>query len=229
MNYNKKTTKELKLLCKDHNIKGFNNKNKQSLIELLNKTNVPVIDTIKHDMYTEEILKDLYLLHKQYNIGRTEITKKIGCKVRLSGIPEDVIENIIKFIIHNKLNDETSIWNRKTGDLYSQKEGTQECKCFTSSGPSSFTPVSDWDVIYFLDAREWLRDFFILYRIPLKRTSEQWKNIKVSEEQTFEDQVKQGRRPRIIWESLKSQLGNYCSKVYEGTLNDIFIHSKVNE
>jgi hypothetical protein len=43
------------------------------------------------------------------------------------------------------------------------KRGFQECKCFTSDGPLSFTPSSNWDVIYFLDARDWLNDNFILY------------------------------------------------------------------
>ena len=109
------------------------------------------------------------------------------------------------------------------------KEGKQECKCFTSDGPPSFTPSSEWDVIYFLDARKWLNNHFILYRVSLKRTSDEWKNIKVSKSQTFEDQTKQGRRPRITWESLKPQIEPYCEKVYEGIFEDIFIPQEVKE
>jgi hypothetical protein len=74
-----------------------------------------------------------------------------------------------------------------------------------------------------------LNDKFVLYRIPLKRTSEQWKKIKVSKRQTFEDQAKQGRRPRITWESLYPQIGSYCSKVYEGNFDDIFIPLEATE
>ena len=175
------------------------------------------------DSYTQELLNEQYMLHKQYVNGRIDTTKKTGVKVRLPSIPEDISENIIKFIIRNKLHDNTTRWDCKKGDLHSQIEGKQECKCFTSDGPSSFTPSSDWDVIYFLDARNWLiYDKFILYRIPLKRTSNEWKNIKVNKTQTFEDQTKQGRRPRISWEFLQPQISLYCNKVYEGSFEDIF-------
>jgi|LakMenEpi03Aug12_release.lakeMendotaPanAssembly.Ray.scaffolds.fasta_scaffold180124_2 hypothetical protein len=227
MDYSNKTISELKLLCKERNIKGVSNKNKQKMIEILQKETLqnssPFIKVeISEDSYTKELLKEQYILHKNYVIGRINTTKKIGVKVRLPCIPEDISENIVKQIIHNKLNDKTSRWDCKKGDLYSQKEGKQECKCFTSDGPPSFTPSSDWDIIYFLDARQWLNDTFVLYRIPLQRTSTEWKNIKVSKTQTFEDQSKQGRRPRITWESLKPQIETYCSKIYEGTFDDIF-------
>jgi hypothetical protein len=177
----------------------------------------------KEDPYTKELLKDQYLLHKSYVNGRIETTKNIGVKVRLPSIPEDISENIVKQIIHNKLSDKTSRWDCKKGDLESEKEGKQECKCFTSDGPLSFTPSSEWDVIYFLDARDWLSDRFILYRIPLKRTSAEWKSIKVSKAQTFEDQTNQGRRPRITWESLQPQIEIHCSKLFEGSFEDIFV------
>jgi hypothetical protein len=194
-----------------------------------NKIEVPVLLELKDDTYTSDLLKQQYMLHKSYVTGRIKTTKEIGVKVRLPSIPEDISENIVKQIIHNKLNDKTSRWDCKQGDLQSQKEGKQECKCFTSDGPPSFTPSSDWDVIYFLDARNWLSDTFVLYRIPLKRSSIEWKNIKVSKTQTFDDQCKEGRRPRITWESLYPQIGSHCNKVYEGTFEDIFIPVEVVE
>lgn len=180
------------------------------------------------DTYTEEILKEQYTLHKTYVMGRIETTKKTGITVRFPSIPEDISENIVKFILRNKLMDKTCSWDCK-GDLVSQKEGKQECKCFTSDGPPSFTPSSEWDVIYFLDARKWLADEFILYRIPLKRTSTEWKNIKVSKLQTFEDQCKQGRRPRITWESLYPQIRSHCTKIFQGSFADIFIPAQAKE
>lgn len=206
---------------KEHSVKSVQDKSKPD-VKLTKQKNVVKTDKINEDTYTEELLKDQYVLHKEYVIRRKDTTKKIGVKVRLPFIPEDISENIVKNIIHNKLQDNTSSWSCKTGDLQSQKEGKQECKCFTSDGPPSFTPSSDWDVIYFLDARKWLDDIFVLYRITLKRTSYEWKNIKVSKTQTFEDQIKQGRRPRITWESLQPQVQNYCTKVFEGTFYDIF-------
>ena len=148
--------------------------------------------------------------------------------MRLPNFPEFLSENIIKYLLCNKLNDITSTRNCK-GDLFSQKEGIQECKCFTSDGPLSFTPSSKWDVLYFLDLRHWLNNTFILYRVPLKNTSKEWTNIKVNKIETYEDQAKQGRRPRIIWESLYPQIAPYCSKVYEGTFEDIFIPLEATE
>jgi hypothetical protein len=232
------------IICREFDIKGYNRKKKKELIEMIQqkdttmdsiiknkdenniKTNSSIKEKIKikmtKDRYTEELLKEQYNLHKSYVIGRIETIKITNVKVRLPCIPEDISENIIKYIIHSKLNDKTSTWDCAKGDLQSQKEGNQECKCFTSNGPASFTPTSDWDVIYFLDARNWLNDIFILYRIELKRTSNEWKNIKVSKAQTFDDQCKQGRRPRITWESLYPQIENYCMKVYEGNLEDIY-------
>jgi len=229
---------ELLAKCEENGIKKCRSKNKKELINLLEnklvgkkniERSVKVVKIIDNT-YSEELLKEQFALHKSYIIGRINTTIKIGVKVRLPSIPEDISENIVKTIIHNKLNDKTSRWDCKKGDLESQKEGIQECKCFTSDGPLSFTPSSDWDVIYFLDAINWLKnDIFILYRISLKRTSKEWKNIKVSKTQTFEDQSKQGRRPRITWKSLHPQIESYCSKVYEGTFNDIFIRLEAME
>jgi len=176
------------------------------------------------DNYSKELLIKQYYLHKSYVKGRIQTINNTNIKIRLPCIPEDISENIIKFIIHNYLNDNTSSWNCKTGDLYSLKEGKQECKCFTSDAPLSFTPTSEWDIIYFLDAREWLsEDKFILYRIPLKKTSIEWKSIKINKTQTFEEQAQQKRRPRINWNILYQQITPYCHKVFEGSFNDIFI------
>lgn len=184
---------------------------------------------MSNDTYDDKVLKEQYQLHKSYVQGRIESTRKTSVIVRFPCIPEDISENIVKQIIRNKLNDKTSTWDCKKGDLQSQKEGKQECKCFTSDGPLSFTPSSDWDVIYFLDAREWLNNKFVLYRIPLKMSSPEWKNIKVSRTQTFEDQAKQGRRPRLTWDALEPQVRNYTTKVYEGTFEDIFIPVEATE
>lgn len=172
------------------------------------------------DGYTESVLREQYNLHKTYVKSRMESGKRLNIKFRLPSLPEDISENIVKFIIH-KNGDTTSTWDCK-GDLYSSVEGKQECKCFTSDGPPSFTPTSEWDVIYFLDARRWLDDKFTLYKVSLKRTSDEWKAIKVSKSQTFDDQCQQGRRPRITWESLYPQISAHCEKIYDGVFDGIF-------
>ena len=234
-NYDSLTTKDLKALCKERKIVGYSKKNKNELINLLNeevkkeqreeKKNKPKTKNKKEitDKYTEEILKERYYAHKEYVKKTKEFIKKTGINIRLPCIPEDISENIIKLIIHNKLGDKTSIWNTKTGDLFSQNEGKQECKCFTSDGPLSFTPSSEWDIIYFLNAKDWINDNYILYKINLQRNSEVWKNIKINKTQTFEDQCKQGRRPRMNFDLLQKQLNQHCLKVFEGSFDNIFI------
>jgi len=175
----------------------------------------------KVDLYTADALRDFLYAEKEHITKLFSISKKYNITFRKPNFPENISENIIKFIIH-KSGDKTSTWNCG-GDLLSKIEGKQECKCFTSNGPISFTPSSKWNCIYFLDARSWLENHYILYRVPLTIDSEEWKNIKVNKNQTFEDQTKQGRRPRIGWDSLHPQIEPYCHKVYEGTFENIFI------
>ena len=174
------------------------------------------------DTYTKEILIKQFELHKTYVNKRKQTTKDLH--VRMPSIPEDISENIIKFIIINKLNDETSKWNCKSGDLFSMKEGIQECKCFTSNAPLSFSPSSKWNVIYFLDARQWItNNHFKLFKINLANTDKQWLNIKINSSQTIQQQCKQSRRPRLCWDNIKKHLNNHISLVFEGTFEDIFI------
>ena len=238
MDYSKKKRHELIAICKENKINGYSKKTKDEIIKLIIEPIAPIVKEkrikntkrdLKEDSYTKDLLIEQYALHKSYVIGRKKTTKKTGVTVRLPSIPEDISENIIKQIIQNKLGDKSSSWDCKTGDLQSKTEGKQECKCFTSNGPLSFTPSSDWDVLYFLDARKWLEDKFILFQIPLKRTSTEWKNIKVNKKQTFDDQTRQKRRPRITWKSLEPQLGTHCNKLYEGTFDDIFIHLDIDK
>jgi len=179
----------------------------------------------KLDLYTSEILKKQYQYHKEYVILRKTTSTELKIPIRLPCIPEDISENIIKFIIINKLGISSKWSSEESGDLISVEEGKQECKCFTSDGPLSFTPSSEWDVIYFLDGRDWFNDNFILYKVFLKRSSEEWKNIKVNKTETFYDQSKKGRRPRITWNSLKPQIIDYCSEVFRGNFNEIFIQN----
>ena len=205
------------LLYNSFEIVVFSKNNMKSL----SKSNSKKIAENTLDMYSKEILKQQYEIHKNYVISRKNSSNILNINFRLPYIPEDISENMIKFIIH-KNGDNTSSWNCK-GDLLSSIEGKQECKCFTSTGPISFTPSSEWDSIYFLDATEWLNDCFKLYKFPYKRTSDEWKNIKVNKNQTFEDQSLQGRRPRINWSGLYPQIKEKCCLVFQGSFEDIIV------
>lgn len=193
---------------------------------------IPKIKKIKKtkemsDLYTKVVLRELLYAEKDHILRILNIFKTYNLgNIRKPNFPDNISENIIKFMIQNKLGDKTCTWNCK-GDLLSKKEGKQECKAFTSKGPISFTPSSKWDCIYFLDACEWLNDQYVLYRVSLTIDSEEWKGIKVNKLETFEDQAKQGRRPRISWGSLYPQILKHCEKIYEGTFENIFIEETV--
>lgn len=219
VDFTAKTVKELKQICKTENKKGIAKLNKAQLIEKIMSKEIENDVNDDADTYTQDVLKEQFYIHNKYVRSRIESGKKLNIQFRLPSIPEDISENIIKFIIH-KNGDTTSTWNCK-GDLLSSVEGKQECKCFTSTGPISFTPSSEWNCIYFLDATNWLENHFILYRFPFSRTSDEWKNIKMNKTQSFEDQSLQGRRPRINWHGLLPQIKNDCNKIFEGTFEDI--------
>ncbi len=169
--------------------------------------------------YTIRALGKRFNLHHAY----VTMTKDMKLGVRLPSIPEDISENIVKFyLIHQKGHSVT--WECQ-GDLLSKNEGKIECKCFTSEGPISFTPSSDWDVIYFLDARQWLDRRFTIYRLGMSMKSEKWQDIVINknkEPRTFGGQADVGRRPRITWGSLYPQIFNDCEKVFEGYFEDIY-------
>ena len=175
------------------------------------------------DRYTSAVLKAEYGALKTYLLHR--MNTKQTLPVRLPIIPEDISENIVKFVIINKLGDHTCKWSkdvRRKGDLYSNREGQIEVKCYTSDGPISFGPSEEWDMLYLLDATKIHLDLFTVWRVPHKNTSEQIKGIKVNKTQTFEDQSKEKRRPRINPKSMHDEMSAYSEKVFEGSFEDIF-------
>ena len=182
-----------------------------------------------NDSYTENILQEHYSAFRTYVIAINKINEKLNLskKIRACNFPEGLSENIVKFIIHNKLNDKTTIWDCKSGDLYSQIEKKLEVKCFASDAPITFSPNSNWSVIYFLDARKLFDNYIVLYRCSLIPTSDKWKQIKLNKNETFEDQIKLQRRPRIIWKSLYKTICTDCDIIYEGTIENIFTYNPI--
>ena len=200
--------------------------------KLAEKAKQPLVDK-----YTEEILRDNYTTYKHYYESRMN-TKKIVSS-RMPNMPEDISENIVKFIIRNHVGVE-SYWARSlevTGDLWSPVEKVQECKCFMSDGPSSFGPIKNWNVIYFLDARKWTDDVFTLYRCEINPEDEIWKNMKCSGPRSkkapgtgekWQQMCDRGARPHISWKGIiEPQLGHLCKKVYEGSFEGIFTPATV--
>lgn len=189
------------------------------------------IDDMLNDSYDESILIGRFMNFKNMYISDEKLIKN-GLKIRHQNTPEDITENITKFIIRKYENDKSCVWckgvDKKyglTGDLYSNKyEKIEpiEVKSFTSSGPSQFGPDKKFGVLYFLDLRKWLNNEIVLWKVNLNYQSNEFKNINVNKFQTMEEQLLQGRRPHISWDTIYHQIYNFCEKIYEGTFENIF-------
>lgn len=97
-----------------------------------------------------------------------------------------------------------------------------EIKCFTSNGPVSFGPKERWDTILFVDARSYKSYHYSLYEITLNNDSPEFRALKVSKTQTYGDQCSQGRRPRLSFSQIQSQIGqDHCKLLWSGDIRDL--------
>lgn len=178
------------------------------------------------DVVTEEWLKRRFASVRRYTQETIGLSSEVGGVIRLANIPEDLTENIVKFIIRNKLGDVTCVWCKGVGlagDLHSELEEFQEVKSFASDGPCSFGPKKKFTVLYFLDLRKWLDNEIVLFKISLNNDSPIWKALKMNKAETFEMMADDGKRPHIPWESIRSQMPrDVCVEVYRGTFEGIF-------
>jgi hypothetical protein len=187
-----------------------------------------LIKKVLNDKYDKNILIERFQNFKKSYLADCELIKN-GLPIRHQNTPEDITENITKFIIRNYEKDKTCVWckgidkkYRLTGDLYSENYEQIEVKSFTSDGPSQFGPDKKFSVLYFLDLRNWLDDEIILWKVNLRFDSKEFKKIKVNKKQTLENQLREGRRPRISWDKIKPQIAGYYHQIFRGTFDDIF-------
>ena len=148
-------------------------------------------------------------------------------KIRLTNFPSHISENITKFVIAKRYNIMPT-WDTDKGDLCINNK---ICKFIRievkgsvnlSNGPSSFGPTESWDYIYFVDGVNTQEKKYKVYEIRLSDLTEKWKNIKVNKTQTYHDQCKEKRRPRIKFTELQSQLGNDCKLIFDGHISELF-------
>jgi hypothetical protein len=237
MNYDKMKVDELKCLCKERGIKGFSGKSKAELINLVSSdepaSSGKTTKDLLVDNYTPDVLHSLYQRYKDNYQYTANLKKEKGLPIRQQNPPEDITENIVKFIIQNYEGDLSCKWAKaigKNGDLYSDKYNHEypiEVKAFTSNGPSQFGPRKKFGVLYFLDMRNWLDNKLVLWRVNLTNDSQEMKNIKMNKKQTLGEQCDEGRRPHICWDSLYPQIMDKSVKIYEGTFDDIFRRQEV--
>lgn len=195
---------------------------------LVNKMDTPILDNILSykmtDNYTPQILRRRYNAFKLEVATTKEIRETIGLPIRCQNPPEDITENIVKFVIHKYEGDRDCQWAKSLGRKGDLVSGSlqKEVKAFMSPGPSSFGPHKVFDAIYFLDIRGMVDDHIVVWKVNLTNESPEWKNMKVNATQTFADQCAQGRRPHISWDLIRPQITDHCMILYEGPFEGIF-------
>jgi hypothetical protein len=179
-------------------------------------------------MTLEETIELLHIYNK-YVASIELFYKNKKSKFRLPNFPEDISENIVKHLIN--IYEGVSCKREKTkGDLITTDSNEQiEVKCFTSDGPSSFGPNECWSMLYFLDAKGFFNGKFKLYKVNLSNTSNEFKGIPMNKTQTYEDQCRQKRRPRIAFKSLHKYVSEHVSVVFEGNVFDLVQQSDVEK
>lgn len=184
------------------------------------------LHNLSDDKYIADVLRQRVFAFISYVRSYMDLPPHIRKLIRGINIPEDISENIVKFIIRNFGGDIECLWCKSvgmSGDLFSKKDGIIEVKAFSSNGPSSFGPRKKFNVIYFLDMRSWIQDDVItLWKVNLSNESPQWKTLKMNKKEDNATQSDRGVRPHIAWDKIYPQISEHCTKVYEGTFEGIF-------
>jgi len=144
-------------------------------------------------------------------------------KIRSPNFPSEISENIVKFAIRKRYNI-CPCWDTDSGDL-SLFDNKLEVKAYSSDGPSSFGPSEDWNILYFIDCRNYTRKHFKIYEIKLSNLNPIFNSVMVNKKQTFKNQCDEGRRPRLCFSKLRDylintgQYMNHCNTIFEGTID----------
>lgn len=191
----------------------------------INKSKTTLKNTINDGMTFELLAKCI----DNYNSTVTfenEINKQLKYKkIRQTNFLSHISENIAKFAYYKKHNIMPT-WDTKTGDLEiksNKKKLKIEVKgsINLSNGPPTFGPTEKWNIILFVDAINTMKKRYIVYEFNISNASDKWKNLKINKTQTFEDQCKQKRRPRLKFSEIKKQLLNDCVIIFNGHINDL--------
>ena len=148
--------------------------------------NIKISNNLKTllDKITINILIDDINEHIRHSKYINERNTYLGNKHKLwrnDNFPSHISENICKFAIFKKYGIMPT-WNTSKGDLQIVMDNSViqiEVKGFMSDGPSSFGPIENWDIIYFVDCKNFENKKFKVYEINLSNTSDIWKKLKI--------------------------------------------------
>tara|TARA_Y100001973_G_C5169730_1_gene318295 strand:+ start:129 stop:725 length:597 start_codon:yes stop_codon:yes gene_type:complete len=139
-------------------------------------------------------------------------------KIRTINYPSEITENIVKFAIAKKYKVMGN-WDIKPGDLKVLDKQIEVKGGFIENGPPTFGPREKWDWIYFVDCDKTFDKKFKVYEI--KKTNIDFHTLKVNQIQTFGDQCLQGKRPRLVFSSIKEQFGDDIQLIFDGYINEL--------
>lgn len=145
----------------------------------------------------------------------TQRKKKI---IRRPPFPEDISENLVRLVQKN------CDWNCDTGDLLSSDGKKFEVKCFSSQGPLSFGPTAKWDILFVVDAMDFIENNkFKVYKIDLSHTDEDFRSIPMNKNknETMGRQRDQGRRPHINPKPFLNHVDEFKTIIFDGNINDL--------
>ena len=206
--YKKTEKQQHKILCesKDKVLKIIKNKDKLK-------------DSMSYDILLECI--------KMYNnqiIFENNMNKSLKKKkIRQTNFPSHISENIVKFVFYN-IYKIMPTWDTDKGDLVVNEYSKRiECKGSINlyNGPPTFGSTEEWDYIYFVDGIETLDLKYKVYEFKIKNNSNKWKNLMVNKKETFYDQCKQKRRPRLSFEKICDQLNDEYRLIFNGHISEL--------
>lgn len=154
------------------------------------------------------------LLRVQSKVNKTLTNKKI----RKINYPSEITENIVKFAIAKKYKVMGN-WDIKPGDLKVLCKQIEVKGGFIENGPPTFGPTEKWDWIYFVDCDKTFDMIFKVYEV--KKSNIDFHRLRVSQNQTFGDQCLQGKRPRLVFSSIKQQLGDNIELIFQGHITEL--------
>jgi len=185
---------------------------------------------------SEEQILEFYEIFYNYYLKIKQTSNKHKIKIRLPNFQEGLSENMVRLFIKNhekrncecaKIGDLQVIENIKNENKEELIINTKiEVKCFSSTGPTSFGPSESWDEIYFLDACDFPNNKFKIYKCNLSNNSKEWSNIMINKNKNYLTVCKEGKRPRLGFNMIKSQLKDNIKLVFDGNFNDMI--SQIN-
>ncbi len=185
-----------------------------------NELSITTSIKIDSDEFTFDKLIILLNGYTEYVKVLHKINSSLGNrKIRNPNFPSEISENIVKFSLKKKGLD--PIWNVNTGDL-SLNGKKLEVKGLSSDGPSSFGPKEKWEILYFVDCKDYMNKHFKIYEISLANNSEIFRNVKLNKTETFGEIANANKRGKLrgcFYTIFKPQLESHCTLIFDDNIN----------